>query len=141
LISPPDRPERAVARAILDFDRASGALTLAGDMPQGWMARLMRGNVDRLALGAADAARQARAGLPDTTPGDRLALMVSCDGRFVLMGQRTMEEIDFATNELGRDMRCLGFYSYGEIAPTADSGVAELHNQTMTITALAEIAC
>jgi hypothetical protein len=139
LISPPDQPERAFVRAVIGIDQASGAMTFAGDIPQGWMARLMRGNLDRLALGAADAARQARAGLPDATPGDTLALMVSCTGRFLLMGQRTVEEIDFATNELGRDMRCLGFYSYGEIAPTAGPGAAALHNQSVTIIGLAEV--
>lgn len=98
----------------------------------------MRGNVDRLALGAADAARQAREGMPETTLGDQLALMVSCTGRFLLMGQRTVDEVTFARDEFGPDVRCLGFYSYGEIAPAGGLGGAELHNQTMTIVGLAE---
>ena len=34
----------------------------------------------------------------------------------------------------------LGFYSYGEISPHAKSGHCELHNQTMTVTTLAEVA-
>ena len=139
LISPPDRPEHAVVRAILGMDKTSGAMTFAGDMPEGWMARLMRGNLDRLALGAADAARQASDLLPENALGDRLALIVSCTGRFLLMGQRAVDEIAFARDELGPDVRCLGFYSYGEIAPADRSDGAELHNQTMTIVALAEI--
>lgn len=32
----------------------------------------------------------------------------------------------------------LGFYSYGEISPHAVSGICELHNQTMTVTTIAE---
>jgi hypothetical protein len=139
LISPPDQPERAVVRAILGMDKTSGAMTFAGDMPEGWMARLMRGNLDRLALGAADAARQVCSSLPENALGDRLALIVSCTGRFLLMGQRAVDEIAFARDELGPDVRCLGFYSYGEIAPAEGSCGAELHNQTMTIVALAEI--
>jgi len=138
LISPPDQPEHAMVRAILGMDRTSGAMTFAGDMPVGWIARLMRGNLDRLALGAADAARQVCGGLPETALGDRLVLMVTCTGRFLLMGQRAVDEIAFARDELGPNVSCLGFYSYGEIAPAAGSRGAELHNQTMTIAALAE---
>ena len=37
-------------------------MTFAGDVPEGWVAQLMRGNFDRLAAGAAEAARQARSG-------------------------------------------------------------------------------
>jgi hypothetical protein len=138
LISPHDRPERAVVRAILDMDRTTGAMTFAGDIPEGWMARLMRGNLDRLTLGASDAARQVRSSQPETVLGDRLALMVTCTGRFLLMGQRAVDEVAFARDELGPNVNCLGFYSYGEIAPADRSMGAELHNQTMTIVALAE---
>lgn len=138
LISPPDRPEHVMVRAILQMDRTSGTMTFAGDMPEGWMARLMRGNLDRLALAAAEAACQARDALTEATLGDRLALMVTCTGRLLLMGQRTSGEIAFARQELGADVHCLGFYSYGEIAPAEASGIAEFHNQTMTIVGLAE---
>jgi len=36
-------------------------MTFAGDIPEGWVTRLMRGNFEHLAMGAADAAQQARA--------------------------------------------------------------------------------
>jgi hypothetical protein len=32
----------------------------------------------------------------------------------------------------------IGFYSYGEISPYAASGICEPHNQTMTVTTIAE---
>ena len=141
LMSPPDQPEHAMVRAVLTMDRDSGAMTFAHDVPAGWMARLMRGNVDRLAMAAADAARQARGGLPDRIAGECLSLMVSCAGRFRLMGQRTVDEIAYARGELGPDAACLGFYAFGEIAPAGGSGLAELHNQTMTVAGLAETEC
>jgi hypothetical protein len=93
-----------------------------------------------LALAAAQAARNARDRMADTVAGDRLALMVSCTGRMLLMGQRTVEEVDLAAQEIGSGFHCLGFYSFGEIAPTVAPAHAELHNQTMTITGLAEVA-
>ncbi len=99
----------------------------------------MRGNFDRLAEGAADAARQARAGL-DASEGDhQFSILVSCIGRRLLMGQRTSDEAEAAGVELGAHTLKLGFYSYGEISPHAKSGVCELHNQTMTVTSFAEV--
>jgi hypothetical protein len=56
------------------------------------------------------------------------------------MGQRTTDETEAAGVELGSSTARLGFYSYGEISPHAKSGICELHNQTMTITTLAEVA-
>ena len=133
-------PDSAVVRTVLAIDREARSMTFAGDVPQGWTAQLMRGNLDRLAAGAADAARQARSGL-DAKDGDQcLSILVSCIGRRLLMGQRTTDEVEAAGAELGSDTLRLGFYSYGEISPHAKSGLCELHNQTMTVTALAEVA-
>ena len=54
------------------------------------------------------------------------------------MGQRTIDEVEAAGAELGSRMPRVGFYSYGEISPHARSGVCQLHNQTMTVTAITE---
>jgi hypothetical protein len=133
-------PDSAVVRTVLAVDRDARSMTFAGDVPQGWTAQLMRGNFDRLAAGAADAGRQARAGLGTNGARERFSILVSCIGRRLLMGQRTTEEAEAAGAELGADTLRLGFYSYGEISPHAKSGLCELHNQTMTVTTLAEAA-
>jgi hypothetical protein len=134
------KPDTAVVRTVLAIDRETRSMTFAGDIPQGWTAQLMRGNLDRLAAGAADAARQARSGLSAEESDARFSILVSCIGRRLLMGQRTVEEVEAAGAELGEDTLRLGFYSYGEISPHAKSGLCELHNQTMTVTTLAEVA-
>jgi hypothetical protein len=134
------RPDSAVVRTVLAVDRNSRSMTFAGDVPQGWTAQLMRGNFDRLAAGAGDAARQARSGLKANDDDPRFSILVSCIGRRLLMGQRTIEETEAVGAELGPDTLRLGFYSYGEISPHARSGLCELHNQTMTVTTLAEVA-
>jgi hypothetical protein len=139
-IHDPMRPEHEVVRTILAVDRAARTMTFAGDMPEGWSAQLMRGNFDRLVAGAADAARQACAGIRERADSDAVAVLVSCIGRRLLMGQRTADEVEAAGAELGSRMPRLGFYSYGEISPHAASGVCELHNQTMTVTTIAEAA-
>jgi hypothetical protein len=133
----PDRPENDIVRTVLAVDREKGSMTFAGDVPEGWTAQLMRGNFDRLSAGAADAARQAQPGIGDT---DSVAILVSCIGRRLLMGQRATDELEAAGSELGSTTLRLGFYSYGEISPHAASGACELHNQTMTVTAFHEAA-
>jgi len=143
-----EKPETAVVRTVLAIDRAAGSMTFAGDIPQGWTAQFMRGNLDRLAAGAAEAARQARGGVHGGKKGSKdgnnngeiFSILVSCIGRRLLMGQRANDEVEAAGAELGRDTPRVGFYSYGEISPHAQSGLCELHNQTMTITTLAEVA-
>jgi len=133
----PERPEASIVRTVLAVDRDKRSMTFAGDVPQGWTAQLMRGNFDRLSAGAADAARQAHQGAGDA---ESVAILVSCIGRRLLMGQRIGDEVEAAGAELGGKTLRLGFYSYGEISPHAASGVSELHNQTMTVTAFHEIA-
>jgi hypothetical protein len=113
-------------------------MTFAGDVPEGWSAQLMRGNFDRLAAGAAKAARQATGGVSESRSGDQVAILVSCIGRRLLMGQHTSDELEAASAEIGYHVPRLGFYSYGEISPHHLSGVCELHNQTMTVTTIAE---
>ena len=134
-----ERPDSAVVRTVLAVDHQSRSMTFAGDVPQGWTAQLMRGNFDRLAEGAADAARQARAGLNVAEEEHQFSILVSCIGRRLLMGQRTSDETESAAAELGSHTLRLGFYSYGEISPHAKSGICELHNQTMTVTSFAEV--
>jgi hypothetical protein len=135
-----EQPDSAVVRTVLAVDHEKRSMTFAGDVPQGWTAQLMRGNFDRLAEGAADAARQARTGLNAGKGDHQFSILVSCIGRRLLMGQHISDETEAAGAELGTDTLRLGFYSYGEISPHAKSGICELHNQTMTVTSFAELS-
>jgi hypothetical protein len=136
----PERPDHDIVRTVLSVDRNKRSMTFAGDMPQGWVGQLMRGNFDRLAAGAAHAAQQACAKLGHVVNSVEIAVLVSCIGRRLLMGQHTIDEIEAAGEEIGAEVPRLGFYSYGEISPHSMSGVCELHNQTMTVTTISEAA-
>lgn len=129
----PSHQQDALVRTIVGIDEARQAMIFAGDMPQGHCGQLMRGNFDRLIGGAADAARQAL-----SVDGDSLAILVSCIGRKLLLGQRTVEEVEAVAQVLGERAALTGFYSYGEISPHERSGFCELHNQTMTVTVIGE---
>jgi hypothetical protein len=133
-------PEDEVVRTLLGVDHQARSLTFAGDVPQGWSARLMRGAFDRLTDGAAAAATHARSAMSLTGLEPELCLFVSCVGRRLLMGQRTEEEVEAVAKALGGKIPMIGFYSYGEIAPHNESGACGLHNQTVTLTLFAEAA-
>lgn len=132
--SPQD--SQTLVRTILAVDEERQSLTFAGDMPEGGVARLMRANTDKLITSAGLAAQQAAQGLPPHTP--TLVVSVSCVGRRLVLGERTDEEVETVVDCMPAGAAHLGFYSYGEISPSLPGGVASLHNQTMTVTALAE---
>ena len=137
-ISDPRHPERSVVRTVLAVDAETGSMTFAGDMPEGWTAQLMRGSFGRLCAGAAEATHKAAQELDAHSA--TAAILVSCIGRRLLMGQRIDEEIEAATAELPDNCRTVGFYSYGEISPHDVSRQVQLHNQTMTVTLMSEKA-
>lgn len=136
-ISDPERPGRTLVRTVLAIDEAAGAMTFAGDVPEGWKAQLMRGHFDRLVNAAADAASSAVAEL-EAAQSETAVILISCIGRRILMGEGIVGEVEAARQSIGPDTVMTGFYSYGEISPHAVSGCSELHNQTMTVTTFSE---
>lgn len=131
-IHPAGRPEAGLVRTVIGVDEERKAMTFAGSIPTGHVAQVMLGHFDDLIGGAGRAAR--RAAIPEA----KLAILVSCIGRKLLLGQRTADEVDAVADVLDNTCRLTGFYSYGEIAPSEASPCSDLHNQTMTITTIGE---
>ena len=97
----------------------------------------MKANFDRLIDGATGAAGTGRVALGTATP--ELAILISCVGRKLVLKQRVEEEVESVRDVLGESVVLTGFYSYGEISPFTPGAKCELHNQTMTITTMAEV--
>lgn len=131
-----DQSETGLIRTILDVNHENKSLTLAGDMPEGKLVRLMHADVDQLIVGAENAAEEAH--LIESGDVTSVALLVSCVGRKLVMADDVIEEIEAVKNVLGPCTRMAGFYSYGEICISDITKAAELHNQTMTITQISE---
>lgn len=128
-VSSPDGRTKVV-RTVLSVDEAEASMTFAGDVPQGWSARLMWTTMESLIEGASVAAEHS------VQPEVDLALAVSCVGRRLVLGDRTEEELECVTEALAPQTPVVGFYSYGEITPV--DGNCALHNQTMTVTTIHE---
>lgn len=127
---------KGLVRTILAADEQQHSLTFAGDMPEGQYARLMKAGQDGLVHGAEQAADAAVT--TGSTAGGRLTILVSCVGRRLVLGQRAEEELEAVRKASRTGGVAVGFYSYGEICPPTGLRHCELHNQTMTITTLAE---
>lgn len=127
---------REFVRTILAVNEEENSMTFAGDIPEGSYARLMKANFERLIDGAQGAAQTSYDAIGGTQPD--LAILISCVGRKLVLKQRTEEEVEAVRSILGDKTTLAGFYSYGEICPTAPNANCELHNQTMTITTFSE---
>ncbi len=132
-----DEDSDTIVRTVLAVDEEANSMTFAGDIPEGCYVRLMKADFDKLIDGANLAAEHT------TQKGgeevEKLAILISCVGRKLILGQRIDEEVEGVQEVLGDGATMTGFYSYGEISPVVESARCELHNQTMTITTFAEV--
>jgi hypothetical protein len=126
-----------IVRTLLAIDEEKQSMTFAGTIPQGVQAKLMKANFDRLVDGAGDAAGLTTNRIAKDQA--ELAILVSCVGRKLILGERIEDELDAVQSVLGEEIPMTGFYSYGELCPTSPSeNQCKLLNQTMTVTTLRE---
>ncbi|HYC79758.1 MAG TPA: FIST C-terminal domain-containing protein, partial [Candidatus Binatia bacterium] len=136
-LRPKDSKDTEVVRTILGIDEKDQSMTFAGDMPEGATVALMKANFERLIDGASGAGNMSIEQLGKQEP--ELAILISCIGRKLVLKERVDEEIDAVRSAIGHGAATTGFYSYGELCPTAASEKqCQLHNQTMTITTFRE---
>lgn len=141
-IKPRNGSGQLLVRTVLSIDERARSMIFAGDLPEGWYARFMKANFERLIDGAGQAAEISSLTLASGPPD--LAILISCVGRKNVLDEQIEEEVENVRAILGDRTLLTGFYSYGEISPlvTLSSETAapcELHNQTMTITAFREL--
>jgi len=129
-----DGSDKKLVRTILSVNEKEKSMTFAGNLPNGSHVRLMKANFDKLIEASSTAAADAGS----NTFATRLAIMVSCVGRKLVLNERTDEELIAAKEIFGNKTVVTGFYSYGELSPLNKGSNCELHNQTMTITTFTE---
>ncbi len=133
-----EHEETGLIRTLLGVNEADGSLTLAGDIPQDGYLKLMHASTEALVDGAEAAA--VAASQMASSGGQSLAILISCIGRKLVMGDRVDEEVEAVEAVFGQNCALTGFYSNGEISPFLETSECKLHNQTMTITWLGETA-
>lgn len=124
-----------VVRTILSIDEEQKSMTFAGDVPVGSKVKFMKANFEKLTKAASIAAAQS---LVSQKNDPAFALLVSCVGRKLILGDQTADEIKAVNKIFDNQTVLVGFYSYGEISPFNNGNDCQLHNQTMTITSFFE---
>lgn len=122
-------------RTVIAIDSDTQSLTCAGDVAQGAHVRLAHAGHERLVDAAERAVREA--GPHEGAPV--LALAISCASRRVVLGDLAEDEAAATLAALPRGSTQVGFYAYGEIAPSGRAA-CDLHNQSLSLVTLREIA-
>lgn len=125
-----------IVRTILSINEKNQSMTFAGDVPEKSKVRFMKANFDRLIDAASDAATNC---LEMKKIEPKIAILISCVGRKIILNNRIEEEVGAVSEIFGKKTLLTGFYSYGEISPLKPMDNCELHNQTMTITCINEL--
>lgn len=144
---------KAIVRTLVSLDEDTQSIRFSGNIPQGAFTQLMRSNPERLVNGALAAALVSRHHIQRqmnqwdqkqlnhlTKSQDQplLAIAMSGSGRRLVLGERIEEELEATLEELPPQTQQIGFYSYGEFAPSSINSPSQLHNQTMTLTLIRE---
>ncbi|AZZ38009.1 hypothetical protein CIK05_14755 [Bdellovibrio sp. qaytius] len=119
-----------IVRSVSQIDEANNGLIFASRIPENTKVQLMHSNVVKLIEAAKHVLDNCH--LDFTNGAPTLAIIVSCIGRRMIMGQKTEDEIEIIRDRLPIHTEICGFYSYGEFAPTSNQQ-NDLHNQTMTL--------
>ena len=127
--------DKNITRTIVSVNFEDNSMTFAGNIPEGSYVSFMKANLDRVIAGANDAADTLD--LQEYDDSAILNIAVSCIGRKAVLKQRTEEELEAVLEMLPKKTLQIGMYSFGEISPT-QTMCCELHNQTMTLTAIWE---
>lgn len=126
-------------RSAYKVDEEERSVTFGGDIPMGAFAKLMRFNLDRIIDSAGDAAAEALEQINAVNSNSEpiLAITISAVGRRRVLGEKAEEEVQSSLDQLPKQAKQVGFYSFGVLAPF-EVGNCQYHNQTMTLTVFSE---
>jgi len=111
--------------------KEDNSIICAAEIPQDSVVRIMEGDEDSAIEAAKAAAREAmiKAGEPEDIAA---CLVFDCISRKQLLGNDAGKEIKAIQSIVGKETPLIGFYTYGEQAPTSGAS-AGFHNQTVVI--------
>jgi hypothetical protein len=127
----PQPDEEYVIRDPLEL-LPDGGIRCVGEVPDGALVRMMKGDAEALLSAASKAARHARERVEGVPAG---AIAFDCVSRRVMLGERTRDELMRFQDGVGRDVPMMGCLTFGEIG-TLTHGMPQFHNKTAVLLAL-----
>ena len=116
----------------------TGAVTFLAAVPPGARVCLTMADRDAILTGCSQSLAIAKSNLPAGAQ-PAVALVFSCAARKLLLGTRTVEELNLIRGTLGDSVVICGFYGYGEISPRMGDGTgAKYHNESFVTLLLAD---
>ena len=116
-------------RGPIAYHAEEGAITFAEAIPEGATVQLSEAIRDQLVHDIGTSARALRKRLARFQPFAALAF--SCILRKQALGTRSTEEIEALERECRNNLPIMGFYSFGEIAPSVTDQESICHNATL----------
>lgn len=118
--------------------REDGSIVCAAEIPQDSVVRIMAGTEESAIEAAKIAANEAmtKAGV-ESAEDVAACIIFDCISRKQLLGKDAYKEIDAIKGIVGKNTPMIGFYTYGEQAPTYGAPTG-FHNQTVVIYIIAK---
>lgn len=120
--------EEGYIRGAYSSDPENGSVHLFAEVPEGATIQMTINSRDEVLAAAQSSLHQALTRYPGPQP--TAALFFSCAGRRQILGSQTSEEHRLIQATFETDIPSLGFYTYGEIAPSSSGGLSRFHNET-----------
>jgi len=113
-----------------------GSISCAATIPENSVVRIMTATLEDNVAAVHQAAERALEGLGRSKPV--VAIVFDCGARFMLRGHEgTQREIEEIRRVIGEEVPIVGFFTYGEQAPTL-GGPVGFHNETCVIYLIGE---
>jgi len=109
-----------------------GGIEFVTEVPPNTLAFMMSASADDLIGTARRVAREARSAVERP----RLALIFDCVSRYLVLQDRFDEELAAMREELGPEVPCVGFLTFGEVGAFSD--VPFFHNKTVAVALVGE---
>jgi hypothetical protein len=119
--------ENFYLRNPLYFNQEDGSISFLGDIPLGASVQITHVDRDGIINATGASIAKAQKNYPGTKPS--IAVCFSCAGRKLVLGTRAHEEFELLQKNYS-DLKVIGFYAYGEIAPFSPNTPSRFHNET-----------
>lgn len=123
-------------RSVVEVNRKTYSMRFAGNVPEGSIVQMKRGDLHSLLAGADEVSQEAAKGYSSVDEG--LVISFNCIGRRVVLGEQAKLELEQVRACLPEAMPVVGFYSLGEIAQSKESGRCAFFNETITLVTIVE---
>ena len=132
--------EKGPLRTPQSIDLDEGTVTFTESIDEGSIVRMMMVSRESITRGVEEICHDLSEVIKSKGGRPVFSLVISCVGRKFVLGQAVDDEVEVFYEQITSygNVAVQGFYSFGEFATDKDSGVCQLHNQTLNVLVISE---